>query len=110
MKLVFIGADHEVTGSCHYLEVGDKHILVDYGMACWARRCNFNPRSPCGERQQKCTKNLRIFVKTYKFRRLFGNSRPDRNERPGRSPSFRRQKPVRTHREKHGHLGFAFRE
>ena len=32
MKLMFIGADHEVTGSCHYLEVGDKHILVDYGM------------------------------------------------------------------------------
>lgn len=32
MKLMFIGADHEVTGSCHYLEVNDKHILVDYGM------------------------------------------------------------------------------
>lgn len=32
MKLIFIGADHEVTGSCHYLQVGDKHILVDYGM------------------------------------------------------------------------------
>ena len=32
MKLIFIGADHEVTGSCHYIEVGDKHILVDYGM------------------------------------------------------------------------------
>ena len=32
MKLTFIGADHEVTGSCHHLEVGDKHILVDYGM------------------------------------------------------------------------------
>lgn len=32
MKLEFIGADHEVTGSCHYLEVGQKHILVDYGM------------------------------------------------------------------------------
>lgn len=32
MKLIFIGADHEVTGSCHYMEVGDKHILVDYGM------------------------------------------------------------------------------
>lgn len=32
MKLVFIGADHEVTGSCHYLEVNGKHILVDYGM------------------------------------------------------------------------------
>lgn len=32
MKLVFIGADHEVTGSCHYLEAAGKHILVDYGM------------------------------------------------------------------------------
>ena len=32
MKLIFIGACHEVTGSCHYLEVGGKHILVDYGM------------------------------------------------------------------------------
>lgn len=32
MRLIFIGADHEVTGSCHYLEVGKKHILVDYGM------------------------------------------------------------------------------
>ncbi|MFG6355338.1 MAG: MBL fold metallo-hydrolase [Acetatifactor sp.] len=32
MKLTFIGADHEVTGSCHYLETGGKHILVDYGM------------------------------------------------------------------------------
>lgn len=32
MELMFIGADHEVTGSCHYLRVGDKNILVDYGM------------------------------------------------------------------------------
>lgn len=32
MKLVFIGADHEVTGSCHYLNACGKHILVDYGM------------------------------------------------------------------------------
>lgn len=32
MKLMFIGAAHEVTGSCHYLESGGKHILVDYGM------------------------------------------------------------------------------
>ena len=32
MKLTFIGADHEVTGSCHCLEVGKKKILVDYGM------------------------------------------------------------------------------
>lgn len=32
MKLIFVGAAHEVTGSCHYLEVGGKHILVDCGM------------------------------------------------------------------------------
>ncbi|MDE7270411.1 MAG: MBL fold metallo-hydrolase [Acetatifactor sp.] len=32
MKLMFIGAAHEVTGSCHYLEAGGKHILVDCGM------------------------------------------------------------------------------
>lgn len=32
MKLSFIGADHEVTGSCHYLNACGKHILVDYGM------------------------------------------------------------------------------
>lgn len=32
MKLTFIGADHEVTGSCHHLEVNGKHILVDCGM------------------------------------------------------------------------------
>lgn len=32
MKLVFIGACHEVTGSCTYVEACGKHILVDYGM------------------------------------------------------------------------------
>ena len=32
MKLQFIGAAHEVTGSCHYLETCGRHILVDYGM------------------------------------------------------------------------------
>ena len=32
MKLTFIGADHEVTGSCHFLEVGNKKFLVDCGM------------------------------------------------------------------------------
>lgn len=32
MKLTFIGADHEVTGSCHYLEVGETKLLVDCGM------------------------------------------------------------------------------
>jgi metallo-beta-lactamase family protein len=32
MKLIFIGADHEVTGSCHFIQAAGKNILVDYGM------------------------------------------------------------------------------
>ena len=32
MKLVFSGAAHEVTGSCHYLEAGATRLLVDCGM------------------------------------------------------------------------------
>ncbi|NLG05218.1 MAG: MBL fold metallo-hydrolase, partial [Clostridia bacterium] len=32
MKLTFIGAAHEVTGSCHYMYACKKHILVDCGM------------------------------------------------------------------------------
>ena len=32
MKITFLGAAHEVTGSCTYLEVGDKRGLVDCGM------------------------------------------------------------------------------
>ena len=32
MKLEFIGAAHEVTGSCHYLEVGGTRLFVDCGM------------------------------------------------------------------------------
>lgn len=32
MKLTFVGATHEVTGSCYYLEAGGKKFLVDCGM------------------------------------------------------------------------------
>lgn len=32
MKLMFIGADHEVTGSCHYVEACGKKFVVDFGM------------------------------------------------------------------------------
>ncbi|MDY3766994.1 MAG: MBL fold metallo-hydrolase [Lachnospiraceae bacterium] len=32
MKLVFLGATHEVTGSCTYLEADGKRILIDCGM------------------------------------------------------------------------------
>ena len=32
MKLTFLGADHEVTGSCTLLDACGKHILIDCGM------------------------------------------------------------------------------
>ena len=32
MKLTFLGAAHEVTGSCALLTVNEKHILIDCGM------------------------------------------------------------------------------
>ena len=32
MKLTFLGADHEVTGSCHFLQAAGLNILVDCGM------------------------------------------------------------------------------
>ncbi len=32
MKLTFLGATHEVTGSCYYIEGAGKKFLVDYGM------------------------------------------------------------------------------
>ncbi len=34
MKLMFLGADHEVTGSCHYIEACGKSILWT---AAWSR-------------------------------------------------------------------------
>ena len=34
MKMTFIGATHEVTGSCTYLEVCGKRLLVD---SVWSR-------------------------------------------------------------------------
>ena len=32
MKIQFIGATHEVTGSCTLLEVGGRYYMVDCGM------------------------------------------------------------------------------
>lgn len=32
MKLTFLGANHEVTGSCTLLEAAGKRILIDCGM------------------------------------------------------------------------------
>ena len=32
MKLEFLGAAHEVTGSCHYVRMGEVNLLVDCGM------------------------------------------------------------------------------
>ena len=41
MKLTFLGAAHEVTGSCHMLEACGKVILVDYGMEQGHPICSF---------------------------------------------------------------------
>ena len=48
MKLHFIGADHEVTGSCHVLEACGKWILVDYGMEQGVNVYE-NAELPCAE-------------------------------------------------------------
>lgn len=58
MKLTFIGAAHEVTGSCYYLEAAGKKFIVDCGMeqagsvrksgssGCDVR-CGFCTSDPC---------------------------------------------------------------
>ena len=46
MKLQFIGAAHEVTGSCTYLEVGSFRILIDFGME-QGRDAFENAQIPC---------------------------------------------------------------
>nr|MCR5212104.1 MBL fold metallo-hydrolase [Lachnospiraceae bacterium] len=32
MELTFIGADHEVTGSCHFISACGKRFIIDCGM------------------------------------------------------------------------------
>ena len=46
MKMQFIGAAHEVTGSCTYLEIAGHRILVDFGME-QGRDVYENARIPC---------------------------------------------------------------
>ena len=46
MKLVFVGADHEVTGSCHYLEVAGKHIMVWSRASMYLRMFRCRWRNP----------------------------------------------------------------
>ncbi len=46
MKMQFIGAAHEVTGSCTYLNIGGKQILVDFGME-QGKDTYENARIPC---------------------------------------------------------------
>ncbi|MGH6890093.1 MAG: MBL fold metallo-hydrolase RNA specificity domain-containing protein [Rhizomicrobium sp.] len=40
MKLSFHGADHDVTGSCHLVQTGDKRILIDCGLFQGGRELN----------------------------------------------------------------------
>lgn len=46
MQMTFIGAAHEVTGSCIYLEISGKRILVDFGME-QSRDVYENVKIPC---------------------------------------------------------------
>ena len=46
MKLMFIGADHEVTGSCTYIEACDRKFLVDFGMEQGSDKFE-NAKIPC---------------------------------------------------------------
>ena len=46
MKMIFIGAAHEVTGSCTYLEVNGKRLLIDFGME-QGRDTYENVKIPC---------------------------------------------------------------
>lgn len=46
MRLTFIGADHEVTGSCHFLEAAGLKVLVDCGMEQGVNRYE-NQELPC---------------------------------------------------------------
>ena len=50
MKMTFIGATHEVTGSCNYLEVCGKRLLVDFGME-QGRDTYENVKIPCAPSQ-----------------------------------------------------------
>jgi len=50
MKIQFIGATHEVTGSCTYLEINQFRILVDFGME-QGRDMYENAQIPCAPAQ-----------------------------------------------------------
>ena len=70
----------------------------------------FNPRSPCGERQQKCTKRSCVSAKVYQFRRLTQDISSTNNAQQHHSLHFPCLKQVRTLRGNHVCLGFAARE
>ena len=47
MRLTFLGATHEVTGSCYYLEAAGKKFLVDCGMErIFMKTSRFRSRHP----------------------------------------------------------------
>ena len=48
MILQFVGADHQVTGSAHYVEACGKRFVVDYGMEQGSNPYE-NKGLPCNE-------------------------------------------------------------
>ena len=60
MRLTFLGATHEVTGSCYYLEAAGKKFLVDCGME--------QGNNPYQNAELPVWSRDRIFMKTSRFR------------------------------------------
>ncbi|MDE1930705.1 MAG: MBL fold metallo-hydrolase, partial [Alphaproteobacteria bacterium] len=48
MRLSFHGADRDVTGSCHLLEVAGKRVLIDCGMLQGSRELDAENAAPFG--------------------------------------------------------------
>ncbi len=48
MEIQFHGADQNVTGSCHFLEVGNKRLLIDCGLYQGGREIDEENAGPFG--------------------------------------------------------------
>ena len=67
MLLTFIGADHEVTGSCHFIEAAGKNILVDYGME---QGKDYYENEPLPVSAPKSTETDRTKRERYKWKKM----------------------------------------
>ena len=86
MKLSFIGAAHEVTGSCHFLEANGKNILI-HRLVAFAFCENKHGENAVqihhkdGNRQNNYFKNLEILTAEEHKKRHLKKDKAD-NENP----------------------------